>query len=84
MHDLIIESLVLENIGASAKMFNIVEAEPGQHVADFASEMVALAYRLNMPILGEFNQYTLEARPGMTTEDVLKPWNEDQRRSYFG
>lgn len=62
----------------------IVEAEPGQNIADFAAELVTIAWQRNDTILGEFNQYTLEARPGMTREDVMRAWNKDQRDSYFG
>lgn len=62
---------------------HIVEAEPGQNVADFAAELVTIAWRTNDVVLGEFNQHTLEARPGMTREDVMRPWNNAQRESYL-
>ena len=62
----------------------IVEAKPCQSISDFAAELVMTAWRANDTVLGEFNQYTLEARPGMTREQVMHDWNEAQKRSYFG
>ncbi len=61
---------------------NLVEAEPGQNVYDFAAELLVLAYCRNGAVRGQFNQHVLEARPGMMREQVLKPWDDFQRRSY--
>lgn len=62
----------------------IMQAEPGQPIWRFADELIARAWATNDVVLGEFNQHTLEARVGMTREDVLRQWDEAQRRSYFG
>lgn len=64
--------------------FIICAAEAGASVLAFATDLVRLAWTHDTTILGEFNQHTLEARPGMTVSDVLTPFNEWQRRSYFG
>ena len=60
----------------------IMEAEPGESVHDFAARMVGRAWAENEIVLGEFNQHTLEARPGSTRDGVIKPWDDEVRRSY--
>ncbi len=62
---------------------HIMQAKPCEEVHQFARRMVVEAYSRNCAVLGEHNQHTLEARPGMRSEDVLRPWNEAQRRSYM-
>ncbi len=62
---------------------HIMQAKPGEEVHQFARRMVVEAYTRNCTVLGEHNQHTLHASPGMTSEDVLMPWNEAQRRSYM-
>lgn len=62
----------------------IVEAEPGERIDLFASRMLVIAYTTNDVVLGEFNQHTLEARPGMLREDVIREWDKQARESYFG
>ena len=64
--------------------FEILEARTCEDVEAFAARMVVLSWTSNRIVLGEFNSFTLECRPGMTREDVMKPWAEAQRRSYFG
>lgn len=64
--------------------FEILEARTCEDVEAFAARMVVLSWTSNRIVLGEFNSFTFEARPGMTREDVMKPWAEAQRRSYFG
>lgn len=59
-----------------------VEAEPGQDVASFAAELIEIAERTNAPVSGKFNQFTLEAKPGMTAREVMCPWQDGQRESY--
>lgn len=60
----------------------IMEAKPCEEVLAFAARMVARAWETNSVVLGEFNQHTLEAKPGMTREQVMKPWDDAQRASY--
>lgn len=60
----------------------IMEAKPCEDVSAFAARMVVKAWQTGGVVLGEFNQYTLEARPGMTRQQVLKPWDDAQRASY--
>lgn len=62
----------------------IMVARPCQDISDFAAEMVRRAWLENDAVLGEFNQFTLEARPGMTRDQVMRDWDDAQRRSYFG
>ena len=61
-----------------------VEAQPCQTIDQFAAELVVIAWRENAVVLGRFNQHILVATPGMTREQVMKPWNDYQRRSYQG
>lgn len=63
---------------------DVMEASPCEDVDRFAARMLVRAYETGCTVLGEHNEHTLEARPGMTTKDILKPWNEAQRRSYLG
>jgi hypothetical protein len=58
-------------------------AEPTECINVFANRMVMMASQTGEVILGEFNQHTLEARPGDTRKDVMKPWNDAQRESYL-
>jgi hypothetical protein len=62
----------------------LMRARPCQEITSFAAEMVAQAYLRNRAVYGRFNQHTLVARPGMTRRDVMKPWDDAARRSYFG
>lgn len=62
----------------------IMEATACETVEHFAARMVVEAYRVGGVILGEHNEHTLEARRGMTTDEVLKPWSDALRASYFG
>jgi hypothetical protein len=61
----------------------LIKAKPGQDVYDFAAQLVRMAWEINSTIYGQFNQYLLEAKPGMTRDDVAKPWDDEQRRSYL-
>jgi hypothetical protein len=61
----------------------IMEAMPCEDVCDFAIRMIQRAKVDGSTVLGEFNQYTLEASPSSSQADVLKPFDEHQRRSYF-
>lgn len=63
--------------------YTIVEARPGEIVTDFARRILSQAADQGRVVLGSHNEHTLEARPGMTIEAVMKPWNDAQRRSYF-
>ncbi len=60
---------------------HIMTAKPCEDVRDFARRMLVEAYTRNCPVLGEHNQHTLEARPGMLSADVLRTWDDAQRRS---
>ena len=62
----------------------VVEANPCEDVEAFAARMVARAWDGQCTVLGEFNQHTLEARPGMTRAQVMKPWSDATQASYFG
>lgn len=62
--------------------FIVMKADPGEQVSSFAARMVSAALRKNQLILGEFNQHTFEARPGSKLSEVLKPWEDAQRKSY--
>lgn len=61
----------------------LVEAKPMESASAFADRLLRMAHDANDVALGEFNQYTFEARPGMTVEDVLRAWNQAQKDSYF-
>lgn len=60
----------------------LLEARPCEDVHAFAARMVAHSWAIMGTVLGEFNQHTFECVPGMTREQVLKPWNGAQRASY--
>lgn len=62
----------------------MIEARPCQLIHSFAAELVALAWQSNSTVYGRFNQHVLEAKPGMSREQVVKPWDDAQRQSYFG
>lgn len=62
----------------------ILEAKPGEQITTFATRLLVQALRVKETVYGEFNQHTLEAKPGMTRAEILKPWNDAQRVSYFG
>jgi hypothetical protein len=63
--------------------FEIMKADPGEEVGDFACRMLLRAVGANATVLGEHNQHTLEARPGMGIKEILAPWHEAQRSSYL-
>lgn len=65
-------------------MLYSVDARPGQNIDEFAAELVTLAWQTQETVLGNFNQFTLRAKPGMTREKVMADWNKAQRDSYFG
>lgn len=60
----------------------LLEAKPCESIEAFAARMVAYSWEIMGTVLGEFNQHTLECRPGMTREQVMKPWDDAQRASY--
>lgn len=51
-----------------------IESEKGVHIERFASQIVAEAYLRNAPVVGIFNDHRLDARPGLTSDDVLKQY----------
>jgi hypothetical protein len=71
-------------MSGNAEDFTIARAEAGEHVRDFAKRMLLMARAVNGIVLGEFNQYTLEAQPCSTLDGVTMSWDEAHRRSYFG
>lgn len=60
------------------------QAQPMQTVESFAGELLVAAYLANGEVSGQFNQFVLVARPGMRRKDVMKPFDDGQRASYFG
>ena len=65
------------------KRLLFVQASPGQSVHDFADQMLEIADALDYAVHGTFNQYHLTAARGMFREQVIKPWDDAQRRSYL-
>lgn len=61
----------------------MIRARLGQDIYDFAAELVVMAWHTNAPVEGKHNDLILEAWPGMTREQVLKPWDDAVRRSYL-
>ena len=59
-------------------------ALPGTHIATVAEDMRALAKFTGLPVLCQFNDALLMAEPTSTFDDVIREWDEKQRRSYFG
>lgn len=64
-------------------MSDIIDAKPGQNVSEFAAKLVVLAWQQNCEVHGRHNDFILHAKPGDTTQIVLLPWNEKQKRSYL-
>lgn len=62
----------------------ILKADPGETAETFSARMLAEAHVYQCTVLGEFNSYTFEARPGMDTFDVRREYEADAYRSYFG
>jgi len=61
-----------------------IKARPSETYDAFADRMAKTAKATNQTILGEFNQHTFEARPGMDRRDILKEFHENGWRDYFG
>lgn len=62
----------------------LMAAESCESVEDFSARMLAAAVCWQDAVLGEFNQYTFEARPGMSTFDVRRAYEAAAYESYFG
>jgi len=62
----------------------VMNARPCETYEAFADRMAAKASAAQQVILGEFNEHTLEARPGMDREDILKEFYEIRWQDYFG
>lgn len=49
-----------------------------------ARQMAEVARFTGKPVLAEFNSRVLLAMPGDEAADVIREWDQDQQRSYFG
>ena len=53
---------------------DIIEAEPGQPLAEFCAELCALSHRQKMSRQGSFNGTVIQANPGSTTQALICQW----------
>jgi hypothetical protein len=58
-----------------------IDAEPGESVHDFARRLQVACYGGGFAF-GRFNDRLLESRPGMEVRDIVRPWDDAQRKSY--
>lgn len=61
----------------------IVKAVPGEDVTAFAKRLLTEAWVHGQTVYGEFNLYTFEARPGSTIPEIMAPYLDATRKSFF-
>jgi len=57
---------------------------PGQRIDAAATAMLVLARFTGCEIVADFNGRPLIACPGMTAQQVVRAFEQDMQRSYFG